>query len=147
MTGPAPAGRRWIARATAIGLVLAAQGVHTVGSRSSARSLLATWIGAGQVRTREGEQPAWAKRPRRQYLRADVLRKIADRRAWRPDEDSLLGTAYDRVVALHLGRGTDAVRERRLKLHIRPFGPSSRGATRGGQSPPLTARPRARSSG
>lgn len=128
-------GRRWIARSTAIGLVLAAQGVHADGSRSSARSLLATWVGAGLVRTRDGEQPAWAKRPRREYLRADVLRKIADRRAWRPDEDSLLGTGYDRVIALQLGRGTDAVRERRLKLHIRPFGPSSRGAVRGGKVP------------
>lgn len=42
-------------------------------------------------------------------------------RAWTPEEDALVGTDYDRVIARRLKRRPFAVMRRRWRLGVRPF--------------------------
>lgn len=117
----------WISKREAISLVAAASGPDVI-SRASVRATLGEWVSAGRVRTKAGEWPSWAKRPRQLYRRADIDRAIADRqrrqRPWTAAEDALLGTDYDRVIARRLRRTIGAVAYRREKLRIAPHGPS-----------------------
>jgi len=118
----------WISKRDAIALVVAAQGPDVL-SRDSARSVLARWVRLGSVRTKDGERPAWARRPRKLYRRVDIARRIAQRprfrRSWAPHEDALLGTDVDRVIADRLRIPLHAVQQRRYRLGIPTFGPST----------------------
>lgn len=118
----------WISMRDAIALVFAAQGPDVL-SRAGARSTLALWVRRGSVRTKDGERPAWAKRPRQLYRRADIVRCIAQRprfrRSWAPHEDALLGTDVDRVIARRLRVPLHVVQQRRYRLGIPSFGPST----------------------
>lgn len=115
----------WISKREAVALVIAAQSDDAMGSRTSARRTLSEWRNRGIVRTKSGDRPTWAKYPRTLYRHVDIERKIAERRPWKPLEDALLGTNYDRVIARKIGRSYSSVCERRLKLRVPPFGPSS----------------------
>lgn len=118
----------WISKRDAIAMVIAAERDGAVGSRASARSALALWVRRGMVRTKPVDHPPGNKRPRQLYRRADVARQIAaraPRRPWRPQDDALLGTDVDRVIARRLRRDPWAVAARRAALGIPPHGPGT----------------------
>jgi hypothetical protein len=112
-----------ISKRDAIALVVAAQGPDVL-SRSGARSVLGLWVRRGSVRTKDGEWPVWAKRPRQLYRRADVARQITARDVsrWTAAEDALLGTDIDEAVGRKLRRPGHVVEWRRRKLRIPAHG-------------------------
>lgn len=114
----------WISKREAIALVIAAERPDAVGSRASARSLLNQWVHGEVVRTKDGERPAWAKRPRQLYRRTDVERRIRERSisTWTPAADALLGTDTDEAIGRKLRRPGYVVAWRRKKLKIPAHG-------------------------
>ena len=120
---------RWIPRREAIALVHAAQLPHAVGSRASARALLRGWtIGrGGKVRTKPGARGRGAKYPSRLYLRSDIERLIrrrgAEQHQWTAEEDAMLGTDYDTVIAARLDLAVKLVNVRRRELGIGIYRP------------------------
>jgi hypothetical protein len=79
----------------------------------------------GAVRVKPGDHPRNNKYPWKLYRASDIRRTIVARlakRPWLPQEDALLGTDVDRVIARQLKRDVWAVYRRRIALGIPPHG-------------------------